>query len=329
MRLGSRASQPPGACGAAPRPPVGSFPVGERENGAGPPLTARGSGVATRPGQLLSRKGRLSVNGTSLRIFCRSSSRTRAAGLGSTASARQSTQVWLPQGGRVVTLWPPPAPAARPAAPSRFCTSPGGRGALTLGLTSPRPLPAGPRSRLAPPVPVKGQGAAQEAGHHGLAVLGRQEGHAVLCGLPDMLLPRLLQLGAQHTHDLRDLRGPHGQARGTRSGPGHTAGCGGDTHRSGGTTGVCVRPEVSRPHGPLRPCRHRGCPLLPQLPAWPRGSCPVACCRHAQRTSVGVRNTAALGDGGLVCLNLGVRAGRGQLGIRVTALGPRRGAGLY
>lgn len=33
MRLGTRASQPPGACGAVPRPPVGSFPVGKRENG--------------------------------------------------------------------------------------------------------------------------------------------------------------------------------------------------------------------------------------------------------------------------------------------------------
>lgn len=35
------------------------------------------------------------------------------------------------------------------------------------------------------------------------------------------------------------------------------------------------------------------------------------------------------GRGGLVCLNLGVRAGRGQLGIRVSVLGPQRGASLH
>lgn len=46
-------------------------------------------------------------------------------------------------------MWPPPAPAPCPDVPSRFCTSQVGRGALTLGLTSPLPLPAGPHSRAA------------------------------------------------------------------------------------------------------------------------------------------------------------------------------------
>lgn len=56
----------------------------------------------------------------------------------------------------------------------------------------------------------------------------------------------------------------------------------------------------------------------------------VVSCKHAQRTSLGVRNTAALGVGGrLVHLNLVVRAGRGQLGRQVSVLGPRRGASLY
>lgn len=35
------------------------------------------------------------------------------------------------------------------------------------------------------------------------------------------------------------------------------------------------------------------------------------------------------GPGGLVRLNLGVRAGRGQPGSRVSVLAPRRGASLY
>lgn len=54
-------------------------------------------------------------------------------------------------------------------------------------------------------VAVKGQGAAQEAGHHGGAVLGGQQVHAVLGGRQDVLLPRLPQLAAQHAHDLGDL----------------------------------------------------------------------------------------------------------------------------
>lgn len=54
-------------------------------------------------------------------------------------------------------------------------------------------------------VPVKGQRAAQEAGHHGCMVLRCQEVHAVLCGLQDMLLSGLLELGAQHAHELGHL----------------------------------------------------------------------------------------------------------------------------
>lgn len=62
---------------------------------AQPPLTARGSRVATRSGVLLSRKARLSLNGTSLLIFSRSSPKTCAARPGSKASARHRVQVWL------------------------------------------------------------------------------------------------------------------------------------------------------------------------------------------------------------------------------------------
>lgn len=55
-------------------------------------------------------------------------------------------------------------------------------------------------------VPVEGQGAAQEAGHHGHAVLGGQDIHAMLGGLQHVLLAGLLQPGTQHTHDLGHLR---------------------------------------------------------------------------------------------------------------------------
>lgn len=64
----------------------------------GPALTARGSSVATRSGELLSRKARLSLKGTSLFIFSKSSPRTCVLRLGSTASARHRVQVWLEQG---------------------------------------------------------------------------------------------------------------------------------------------------------------------------------------------------------------------------------------
>lgn len=71
--------------------------------------------------------------------------------------------------------------------------------------------------------PVKGQGAAQKAGHHGGVVLGRQDVHAVLCGLQDVLPVRLLQLGAQRAHDLGHLRARKPRL-GLRRGHAHTRG---------------------------------------------------------------------------------------------------------
>lgn len=72
-------------------------------------------------------------------------------------------------------------------------------------------------------VPVKGQGAAQKAGHHGSMVPGRQDVHAVLCGLQDVLPVGLLQLGAQHAHDLGHLRARKPRL-GLRRGHAHTRG---------------------------------------------------------------------------------------------------------
>lgn len=55
-------------------------------------------------------------------------------------------------------------------------------------------------------VPVEGQGAAQEAGHHGGTVLAGQQVHAVLGCWQHVLLGGLPQLAAQHAHELGDLR---------------------------------------------------------------------------------------------------------------------------
>ena len=106
---------------AAPYQPPG--PAGGREGGPGvppqSPLTARGGRVATRSGVLLSRKARLSLNGTSLLIFSRSSPRTCVARPGSTASALHRVQVWLERGRRMVT----PRPLLAPVVPTSLSSS--------------------------------------------------------------------------------------------------------------------------------------------------------------------------------------------------------------
>lgn len=97
LRAGAPSSQHrtlpqlPGALGC-PGLPVG---VGRHVSGPQAPLTARGTSVATRSGVLPGRKARLSLNGTSLLIFSRSSPRTWAVRLGSTASDRHRAQVRL------------------------------------------------------------------------------------------------------------------------------------------------------------------------------------------------------------------------------------------
>lgn len=93
------------------------------------------------------------------------------------------------------------------------------------------------------PVPVQGQGAAQEAGHHSLTVLGCQQAHTVLRGPQDVLLAGLLQLGAQHTYDFRHLRARACDQAGCGDAPGSPS-----TARAG-----AVGREVLRAQSPPRP----------------------------------------------------------------------------
>lgn len=77
---------------------------------------------------------------------------------------------------------------------------------MGLRVEGPWQSPAHPPLRLEDIwIPVEGQGAAQEAGYHGGTVLGRQEVDTVLGGSQDMLLWGILELGAQHVHDLWHL----------------------------------------------------------------------------------------------------------------------------
>lgn len=74
--------------------------------------------MATRSGELLSRKARLSLKGTSLLILSSSSPSTWALRPGSTASARHREQVWLSREGghREATA----SPSSTPHMPTRL-----------------------------------------------------------------------------------------------------------------------------------------------------------------------------------------------------------------
>jgi hypothetical protein len=141
---GTRAlAQLPGAF-RAPRPPVG----GQGQCMRWPQellLTARGSSVATRSGVLPSRKVLLSLNGTSLLIFSRSSPRTWVVRLGSTASARHRAQVWLEQEGG----------ASQVAAAGRSTTRPGVLAHHCLVLC---PSPRAPQGLGIPPLSSSREG---------------------------------------------------------------------------------------------------------------------------------------------------------------------------
>lgn len=158
----------------------------------------------------------------------------------------------------MVTLGPLLAPALCPDVPSRFCSSQVGRGARTLGLTSPLPLPPGARSRL----PSGGQS------RQGVVLAGRGAQASWWEGSPGAAgsnnrpsAGRVFQAVSTTATDV--VPGNHPEVRSLRHGRRHGA----RTQRDAAALNFTERREVTNSKYAAEPGtlnRHSGCGRGPQ-----------------------------------------------------------------